>query len=109
MTVTYPCKRCKVNVPFKEVRYANNGKDMLCRNCYEVTVKKQLVKVTPEIMPKSISGKPIKEKYICVKCRYHFTYGKSEAALRCPFCGHDEVLKDDYTAEKLLHEAVGSE
>lgn len=106
MTVTYPCKRCKITVPFKEVHYANNGRDMLCKACYDLTVKKQLVKEKPQEIPKTVSGKPLKEKYLCVKCRYNFTYAKSEAALRCPLCGHEEVLKDDYTAEKLLHEAT---
>lgn len=101
--VLYPCKRCKMRVPFKDVHYANNGKDLLCPSCYTLTVKKQLITEKHDIPS---SGKSIKEKYVCVKCRYHFSYTKSEAALRCPFCGHKEVLKDDYTAEKLLKEAT---
>ncbi len=104
--VTYPCKRCKAQVSFKEVHYANNGRDMLCTMCYEVTIKKQTVAAKPKEVQKTISGKAAKEKYLCVKCRYNFTYGPSAATLRCPFCGYDEVLKDDYDAEKLLREAI---
>ncbi len=104
--VTYPCKRCKIQVSFKEVHYANNGRDVLCTTCYEVTVRKQMVKDKPKEVQKTISGKNLKEKYVCVKCRYNFTYIPSEATLRCPYCSHPEVLKDDYTAEKLLKEAM---
>ena len=104
--VTYPCKRCKAQVLFKDVRYANNGRDMICNSCHEFTIKKQIVKEKPGEVQKTISGKNLKEKYVCVKCRYNFTYIPSQAALRCPFCGHAEVLKDDYTAEKLLKEAT---
>ena len=101
----YPCKRCKNTVPFKDVHYGNNGKDLLCPSCYTLTVKKQLVTEKP-VSQKSSSGRVLKEKFICVKCRYHFTHGSEGAALRCPFCGHPEVLKDDFTAEKLLDEAT---
>ena len=104
--VTYPCKRCKARVAFRDVHYSNNGKDMLCQKCYDVTVKKQIVMEKPKDVQKTISGKNLKEKYVCVKCRYNFTYIPSQATLRCPFCGHAEVLKDDYTAEKLLKEAT---
>ena len=104
--VTYPCKRCKAQVAFKDVHYSNNGKDMLCTMCYEVTIKKQTVKDKPADVQKTISGKNLKEKYLCVKCRYNFSYQPSEAALRCPFCGNLEVLKDDYNADKLLKESV---
>lgn len=102
----YPCKRCTHSVSFKDVHYGNNGRDILCPSCYTVTIKKQLVTEKPTQVPKTSSGQILKQKYVCVKCRYHFTYGKSEAALRCPFCGHAEVLKDDFTAEKLLDEVT---
>ncbi|MFA6888576.1 MAG: hypothetical protein WC254_03700 [Candidatus Woesearchaeota archaeon] len=102
----YPCKRCKVSIAFKDVRYGNNGKDLLCPSCYSLTVKKQLVSDKLTDVKKTSSGKILKQKFICVKCRYHFTHGSEEAALRCPFCSHTEVLKDDFTAEKLLSEVT---
>ncbi len=102
----YPCKRCNYSVPFKDVHYGNNGRDILCPSCFTLTVKRQLVKEKPAHPEITNSGKILKQKYVCVKCRYHFVYGKSEATLRCPFCGHTELLKDDFTAEKLLDEAI---
>lgn len=104
--VTYPCKRCKAEIPFKDVHYANNGKDMICGKCYNFTVRKQLVNDKDAELQKTVSGKTIKEKYLCTKCRYNFTYALSEAALRCPLCSSPEVLKDDYNAQKLLQEAM---
>ncbi|MEK6920246.1 MAG: hypothetical protein AABX82_00060 [Nanoarchaeota archaeon] len=106
MAVTYPCKRCKAQVAFKDVHYANNGRDTLCTLCYEVTIKKQTLTEKPKEIQKTISGKSMKEKYVCVKCRYNFMYSLSEAVLRCPLCSNTEVLKDDYNAEKLLKEAM---
>lgn len=106
MGVTYTCKRCNRKVAFKYVHYNNNGKDLLCVDCYTTTVKKQLVSDKQTEVQKTISGKVAKEKYLCTKCRYHFMYKQSEAALQCPNCGHREVLKDNYNAEKLLQEAI---
>ncbi len=104
--VTYPCKRCKTEIPFKSVHYANNGKDMICEKCYDLSVRKQLVNDKDAELQKTVSGRNLKEKYLCIKCRYNFTYAPSEAALRCPLCSSPEVLKDDYNAQKLLQEAM---
>ncbi|PIN80351.1 hypothetical protein COV16_01010 [Candidatus Woesearchaeota archaeon CG10_big_fil_rev_8_21_14_0_10_34_8] len=106
MTAQYPCKRCNKKVSFKEVRYSNNGSDLICALCYDATIKKQLVSDKSQEVQKTPAGKPVKDKYICVKCRYGFKYKSSEAVLKCPNCGCAEVLKDDYNADKLLKEAV---
>ncbi len=107
MAVLYQCTRCNKKVSFKGIRYRNSGKELICTECYTTTIKKQLVVEKPLEVQKTMTGKVVKEKYICMKCNYNFTYKPSEAALRCPLCGHAEVLKDDYNAEKLLNEAIG--
>ncbi len=106
MTVLYSCKRCNRKVSFKEIRYNDNGKDLICEQCYTAVVKKQQVSEKPKEAQKTVSGKTLKEKYVCGKCKYKFTYKPSEADLRCSYCGSTNVLKDDYNAEKFLQEAV---
>jgi DNA-directed RNA polymerase subunit RPC12/RpoP len=106
MTALYACTRCQKNVSFKDVRYKNNGKDLICVSCHDAVVKKQTVSEKPHEVQTTVTGKIVKEKYICTKCRYNFTYKPSHAALMCPYCSCKEVLKDDYNAEKLLKEAI---
>jgi len=44
-------------------------------------------------------------KWICGKCRYKFTHkSQSKAALRCPYCGGENLVEDNFTAKKLLDE-----
>jgi predicted SprT family Zn-dependent metalloprotease len=107
MSAMYPCTRCNKNVSFKDVRYKNNGKDLICVECHEAVIKKQLVSEKPQEAQTTTAGNIVKDKYICTKCRYKFVYKPSSADLKCPYCSCPEVLKDDYNAEKLLQEATG--
>ena len=101
----YPCKRCNKNISFKEVRYKNNGKDLICKDCYDIVVNKKLVSDNPKPEQKTLEGDTAKKRFMCFKCRYNFTYKPSRAKLRCPNCGREELLKNNYTASRLLKEA----
>ena len=102
MAQTMTCEHCRKAVPVSDVRYVLKGKDSrvaLCTSCR--------TKYKPEADKgaKAVPAKSNKVPYMCVRCHYKFKYNpKSEGALRCPFCGHDDKLMKNTApdAETLL-------
>lgn len=98
----YMCSTCKGKFEFENIRYSNDGQRIVCKDCYNRVGKdqKKETKVVPqkERLPDSI-------KLVCMNCRYKFSL-KRKSAIRviCPYCGGNQLMKDDITADKLLQE-----
>lgn len=97
----YMCHTCKGKFNFESIRYSADGAKIVCKNCYSKTSQtpKKEDHLTVE------SNVPEAVKIICIKCRYKFTYKKnSRMSLMCPYCGGDNLMKDEITADKLIEE-----
>lgn len=99
-THSYRCELCKEEFPFENIKYASDGKKIVCVGCYnKKSQKKKEEKQQIENAPELI-------RLICVDCRYKFSFKKgSKLKLMCPYCGKNRLMKDDVTAEKLIEEA----
>ena len=103
----YFCSACKKKFRFKNIKYAQDGKTVLCTNCYEDNIKKEAQK------KKGIEAIQTKEaekediiKIICVGCRYKFSYRRgSRVKIICPYCAGNNLIRDETTADKLVEEA----
>jgi len=86
----------------EQIRYAPDGKRLVCRKCFE-NISKQ--KDTERVELVVESKKPDKIKVICVQCRYKFSVHKDQrSAMICPYCGGTKLIKDEINAEKILKE-----
>ncbi len=98
----YMCSACKGKLEFENVRYSNDGKRIVCKDCYSRVGKSQ--KKETKVMPQKDSL-PDSIKLICIKCRYKFSLKrKPEIRVICPYCGGNQLMKDDITADKLIKE-----
>lgn len=106
----YLCSACKKKFRFKNIRYAQDGKTVLCTDCYEDSIKKdaQKKKEIEAIQTKEVGEERI-IKIICVNCRYKFSYRKvSGIKLMCPYCAGNNLMRDETTADRLVEEASRS-
>ncbi len=109
---TYPlymCTSCKTKVDFEDIRYDKDGKNLICHDCYESTVKKKSSenesqkKIKIEYEQRTYPSEVV--KLICKDCRYKFSLAKvSRINLACPYCGGKKLMDDDTTAERLVEE-----
>ena len=98
---SYLCSVCKNKFAFKDVKYSKDGKELVCKGCYQKISEKKEKK--QEVKGSAIEEKAI--KLICVKCRYKFSYKKgSRVKLICPYCGSNKLMRDDTTADKIIQE-----
>ncbi|HLC96437.1 MAG TPA: hypothetical protein VJH97_03890 [Candidatus Nanoarchaeia archaeon] len=92
----YLCSKCHRKV--LQIRYSHDGLQQVCNSCYTPLPLKN--------EPKPIL-KPSRVKLICTNCRYHFSFRiGSHARLMCPYCGRDNLIKDNTTADRLLAEVA---
>ncbi len=50
--------------------------------------------------------KPKLIKYICNRCRYKFSIKEgSKVALRCPYCGREDVTEDTFSLDEAIRES----
>jgi DNA-directed RNA polymerase subunit RPC12/RpoP len=100
MESAYLCTSCKRKYPFGEIRYASDGKRIVCKSCFS----------TDKGMPAKSSTRKNTEsdrvKVICSDCRYKFVIHKgTKVSVRCPYCSGAKLVRDDATADTLLAEA----
>ncbi len=89
---TIICTECKQKVSLNNVRYAPNGRDLMCVPC---------VQRGPKGKQKPVADR---EKYHCLQCNYKFSIRKdSKLTRRCPFCASENItLPEIFTAEGVL-------
>jgi len=114
--VLYSCSLCKLEFPSAKMRYAHDGKKLICIECYNKVYKKKpqeqtaaKEKVSYEYSrqtpaPRAILNKPL--LVICTHCRYKFNY-KANFKPFCPYCGKSALKKyEEFTAQNILNDAT---
>jgi hypothetical protein len=118
---TIICKKCRQKIPLDRVRYDQNGRDLICLDCYDKlqwAMKKagfaERKDPSPSVRLTPPKEKPVqkpkaqvdKQKYICMNCRYKFSLRKDgEHVKRCPYCGKDNLEEDNFNIHKLIEES----
>ena len=112
-SVLITCKKCKVRVPIKVMRYDTNA-ELICFDCYERQIKAtkgQLAEsssVEKVIRPSQSRKVESKDtiKYYCTLCKFRFSRGKEFGFPKnCPYCSKDAVeIWRDVDASTLLRE-----
>jgi len=101
---TYVCTLCKGGFQFEDMRYSEDGKNLVCKPCYSLAIK--LKKKKTETATDKKNKGPGLNKFVCNDCGYRFSLkNTSRASLICPYCGRSKVGPDFFTAEKLVSEA----
>jgi len=105
------CSICKLNFEFSNIRYSNDGKTIVCRECYvkftkadNKTAKVRNEKTGHATLQLSDADRI---RVMCVDCRYKFSIKKEpRTAPICPYCGKNRLTKyEDLTADKILNDA----
>ncbi|MFH2028348.1 MAG: hypothetical protein ABIJ08_04380 [Nanoarchaeota archaeon] len=92
----YQCGSCKKKFKFEDIRYASDGKRLVCKTCFH-PVKKETTKYVSD------DDKEERIRVICVNCRYKFSIKKKLTSKPiCPYCGKGNLMKDQTTAENIL-------
>ena len=99
----YSCTICKREFQYKDIRYSHDGKKIVCISCYsqlkDDAPKKTEIKIETPALPETV-------RIICRDCRYKFSLKKAPRTnVICPYCGGNNLMKDEITADKLLEEA----
>lgn len=112
-TTSYQCAICTLNFPFDKMKYSQDGKRLICMECYNKILKKDQKDEDAKQRKESIAstqsaGEGI--KVMCVNCNYKFTYRPNrynpQLKPKCPYCGKSNIRKyEELTAEKLLNES----
>ena len=109
----YRCAHCTGEFQFGNIRYTNDGKRIVCLDCYNrLTKSSQITKKEYKKTGKTEIASEIASdiaadsiKLICVNCRYKFSLKKAtRAAIMCPYCGGNSLMRDDISADKLIDE-----
>src|SRR3989344_3917015 len=114
--VLYACSLCKLEFPSAKMRYAHDGKKLMCLECYNKVYKKKQQeqatikeKVSYEYSKLSPASGAILNKtilVICTHCRYKFHY-KANFKPFCPYCGKSTLRKyEEFTAQKILNDSA---
>ena len=114
-TVSITCKKCKVKVPIKMMKYDINGSNLICFDCYEREVKAVRGKVSDFSGVENIMVRPSESrkkesrdtiKYYCTLCKFRFSRGKEFGFPKnCPYCSKDGIdIWRDVDASTLLKE-----
>ena len=92
--ITLTCVRCKGRFPSSEMHYAPNGKDLMCKQCYEIAkqARKQETDKTEVIIKEIPKSNDIIE-YICTSCNYKFKKKLGQKVLKCPYCNSPNIEK----------------
>jgi len=113
--VLYACSLCKLQFPSNNMRYASDGKKLICLECFNKVYKKkqqqdlikekqsyEYSKQSPE--SRAVLNKPI--LVICTHCRYKFHY-KTNFKPFCPYCGKSSLKKyEEFTAQNILNDSA---
>ena len=100
--ILYSCSLCKLQFPSSRMRYASDGKKLVCLECFSKLYKKRqdTARESYEYKPAATLNTPI--MVICTHCRYKFHY-KSNFKPICPYCGKAGLKKyEEFTAQKII-------
>jgi hypothetical protein len=101
---SYTCSLCKFSFPFENIMYTQDGKRLICRDCYKLSHPKDGNKTTSnQNKPNQAASDGI--KVICKTCRYKFVLKVVEGKKpMCPYCGKSNLMRDEGTAQTIIDE-----
>ena len=90
------CNQCKEKVSIDNVRYAPNGKDLICNPFLGRSPKQQEQKEIP------------KTRFQCTSCNYKFSIRKdSRIEKKCPYCASKKIAaRDAVTSHTVLDDVT---
>lgn len=98
--IVMKCSRCPNSAPISEMRYAKDGKSLLCPACSGV--KPAPVTTTPKRTELKLNGPAT--KYKCTACSFTFIRSTLKPN-KCPYCGKESVVKmSEISSHHLLNE-----
>ena len=114
--ILYTCSLCKLQFPSSTMRYAYDGKKLICAECFNKEYKKNHHDLTKkekhsfEDFHKPSSVQKTDEHnsilVICTHCRYKFHY-KTNFKPICPYCGKTGLRRyGEFTAQRLINEVA---
>jgi len=102
MGVLIMCRVCKTKVPMDNMRYDDNGEDLICNDCYN---KRHGTYVAPKSTApekRVVLNKPTertrheddfekkqnedKVTFVCEKCKFKFSRKSGFPVNQCPYC-----------------------
>ncbi|HLC74770.1 MAG TPA: hypothetical protein VJH88_02845 [Candidatus Nanoarchaeia archaeon] len=97
MTTVF-CHQCKEKVSIDNVRYAPNGKDLVCLSCMSRAPKEKQAAVIH------------RTRFQCTSCNYKFSLRKdSRIHRKCPYCSSSKIaLRDDVTSSSVLDDVAAN-
>lgn len=105
-SITMKCGRCLAMVPVNEMRYAKDGKTLICKDCQNRNVKEAMeapmkkpvlnaaFRTRPTVGKAAVKAAPKStgpQSFACANCRYRFT--RTSKPLHCPYCGQETVIE----------------
>lgn len=100
---SYMCSTCKGKFKFENIRYSTDGERIVCKDCYDKIIKELRNKETKVAQTQDNMSNSI--KLVCTNCNYRFSLRRgSRMSVMCPYCGGEQLMKDDITADKILYE-----
>ena len=90
------CHQCKEKVSIDTVRYAPNGKDLVCMTCISRA-------------PKQKEQKEVQRtRFQCTTCNYKFSIRRdSRIEKKCPYCASKKIAaRDDVTSHSVLDDVT---
>ncbi len=110
--ILYSCSLCKLQLPSTGMRYASDGKKLVCLECFNKLYKKKQDPMKENQYEYSRHSQETKVTLnmpimvICTHCRYKFHY-KTNFKPICPYCGKIGLKKyEEFTAQKILNDAA---
>ncbi len=100
--IVMKCGRCLQQVPLGEMRYAKDGKTLVCQRCRGLSIQEHLdrLKRRPAAQPPRGGG----TRYTCTSCGFAFSR-TNIAPTRCPYCARPTVVEaQDVSGSRLLEE-----
>ena len=93
------CGRCLQQVALGEMKYAKDGRTLVCQKCRGLSVKEHLEKIKGHASPET------KTCYACTACGFSFSRGNITPK-RCPYCAKESiVLQEKMSSAGLIDDA----
>lgn len=98
------CGRCLQQVALSEMKYAKDGKTLVCNSCRGLSIQEHLRALKQKNKGYDASPPTSGKRYACTDCSFTFSR-KSRVPTRCPYCaGANLVEKNALSSSRLLED-----
>ncbi len=99
------CGRCLQQVPLKQMKYAKDGRTLVCLRCRGLGVQEHLDRLRRKEAGHDASPPVSRTRYACTDCGFTFSRGNLTPK-QCPYCGKERVVpQETISGAGLLDEA----